>query len=241
MAVCMALMTLCLTACSSETELKDSYETLTEEQVSSYKSSAQSLIEQIAAFTDEQIEEYLQQNDSFTNSALESWKSAKDSLGAYESVTAQAVEESDDEVIVTSLVDYEKMDATVELILNPSQNALTSMSFNVNETMGMKMQKAGLNTLMGIGIVFLMLLFLSFLISLFRHISKLEAKMAGKEKEEAAPAPAAAPMAPVVEEDLVDDGELVAVIAAAIAASENTSTDSFVVRSIRKSNKWKRA
>ena len=48
-------------------------------------------------------------------------------------------------------------------------------------------------------------------------------------------------MAPVVEEDLVDDGELVAVIAAAIAASENTSTDSFVVRSIRKSNKWKRA
>mgnify|MGYP000898117842 CR=1 FL=1 len=41
-------------------------------------------------------------------------------------------------------------------------------------------------------------------------------------------------------EDLTDDLELVAVIAAAIAASEGTSTDGFVVRSIkrRKSNKW---
>ena len=42
------------------------------------------------------------------------------------------------------------------------------------------------------------------------------------------------------EENLADDGELVAVIAAAIAAAEGTTTDGFVVRSIkrRKSNKW---
>ena len=42
------------------------------------------------------------------------------------------------------------------------------------------------------------------------------------------------------EENLADDGELVAVIAAAIAAAEGTSTDGFVVRSIkrRKSNRW---
>ena len=46
--------------------------------------------------------------------------------------------------------------------------------------------------------------------------------------------------APVASEELCDDLELVAVIAAAIAAAEGTSTDSFVVRSIRRrpSNKW---
>ena len=51
--------------------------------------------------------------------------------------------------------------------------------------------------------------------------------------------------APVVEEvseeqDMTDDTELVAVIAAAIAAAEGTTTDGFVVRSIRRrpSNKW---
>ena len=53
----------------------------------------------------------------------------------------------------------------------------------------------------------------------------------------------AAAAAPVVEENLVDDLELVAVIAAAIAAYEGTSADGLVVRSIRRApgNKWKRA
>lgn len=48
--------------------------------------------------------------------------------------------------------------------------------------------------------------------------------------------------AAAVTEDLTDDYELVAVIAAAIAASEGAaSTDGFVVRSIRRANtsKWK--
>ena len=96
--------------------------------------------------------------------------------------------------------------------------------------------------------MFCMLIFLSFLIYLFKFIPAIESKF---KKSEAAPqktapaaetATAAAP-ALVQEEELVDDGELVAAIAAAIAASENTSTDSFVVRSIRKSNKrnWQRA
>ena len=57
----------------------------------------------------------------------------------------------------------------------------------------------------------------------------------------AAPAPVAAPVAEPAVEDVTDDGELVAVIAAAIAASEGkTSTDGFVVRSIRKINRRKR-
>ena len=45
---------------------------------------------------------------------------------------------------------------------------------------------------------------------------------------------------PVVEETVTDDLELIAVITAAIAAQEGTSTDGFVVRSIRRrpSNKW---
>ena len=58
-------------------------------------------------------------------------------------------------------------------------------------------------------------------------------KKAQKNKEKAAPAPVAAPAA--VAEDLTDDLELVAVISAAIAASEGAvTTDGFVVRSIRR-------
>lgn len=49
-----------------------------------------------------------------------------------------------------------------------------------------------------------------------------------------------APAVETVVVDETDDLELVAVITAAIAASEGTSTDDFVVRSIKRrtSNKW---
>ena len=65
----------------------------------------------------------------------------------------------------------------------------------------------------------------------------MEAKK--KEKEAALRAvenPVETVVAPAetVEEQLTDDTELVAVIAAAIAAYEGTSTDGFVVRSIRR-------
>ncbi len=61
-----------------------------------------------------------------------------------------------------------------------------------------------------------------------------------------APAASAAPVtvaAPAVEEELVDDLELVAVITAAIAAATGSSADGLVVRSIKRAPgaKWKRA
>ena len=115
----------------------------------------------------------------------------------------------------------------------------------MNYTLAQNMEKAAMNTVMGLGTVFVILVFLIFVISLFKYIPGL---VEGKKKE-SAPAPAAAAPAPVVAapvaepavEDVTDDGELIAVIAAAIAASEGkTSTDGFVVRSIRKVNRRKR-
>ena len=80
------------------------------------------------------------------------------------------------------------------------------------------MEKAGLNTLLGMGTVFAVLIFISFLISLFKYIPAIQNAF-GKKK---------------------DDLELIAVISAAIAAAEETTTDGFVVRSIKRrpSNKW---
>ena len=74
------------------------------------------------------------------------------------------------------------------------------------------------------------------LIYLFRFIPNPEAK----KKAQAAAAPAPAPVAAPVEAAEADDTELIAVIAAAIAAAEGTTTDGFVVRSIRKINRKKR-
>ena len=120
----------------------------------------------------------------------------------------------------------------------------TSLTVDVNYTLAQNMEKAAMNTVMGLGTVFVILVFLIFVISLFKYIPGL---VEGKKKESkpapaaAAPAPVAAPVAEPAVEDVTDDGELIAVIAAAIAASEGkTSTDGLVVRSIRKVNRRKR-
>ena len=90
------------------------------------------------------------------------------------------------------------------------------------------------------GTVFVVLIFISFIIYLLGYIPKFQEKLANKDKkvEEKKEAPVQAAPAPVAAAE--DDAELVAVIAAAIAAAEGTSTDGFVVRSIkrRKSNRW---
>ena len=98
---------------------------------------------------------------------------------------------------------------------------------------GDNMSTAGLNTLLGMGTVFLMLILISFIISSFKLFSNT-----GKKKKEAPKAEAPAPVVEAVAEDLTDDTELVAVIMAAISAYEgNASTDGFVVRSIKKANR----
>ena len=97
-----------------------------------------------------------------------------------------------------------------------------------------------MNTLLGMGSVFAVLILIMFIISLFGYIPKIQAMFAKKEEKTAASAPAPVVAAPVVEEvtEEADDLALVAVIAAAVAAYEGqTSTDGFVVRSIKKSKR----
>ena len=110
------------------------------------------------------------------------------------------------------------------------------------------MAEATVNTIIGITVVFLALLFISFVISLFKYINKFEQKLADKKAGKAAQAPQQAPApAPVVEAaPETDDLELIAVITAAIHAYEeaqgNTVTGDLVVRSIKKRNsRWQNA
>lgn len=110
------------------------------------------------------------------------------------------------------------------------------------DDLGARMEVAALNTVIGMGTVFAVLILIIGVISLFRFIPMIQDRFAGK-KAAAVQEDAAAQIVVSQEDaDVSDDLELVAVIAAAIAASEGAaSTDGFVVRSIRKVNRTKRA
>lgn len=104
------------------------------------------------------------------------------------------------------------------------------------------MAEAVANTCMGMGIVFLVLIFIMLIISLFAFIPKIQDAMANRGKKtqvDEAPQPKAASPAPVAaSENLMNDAELVAVITAAIYAASGSATatcnDQLVVRSIRR-------
>lgn len=111
------------------------------------------------------------------------------------------------------------------------------------------MAEAGINTIIGVSVVFAALLFISFVISLFKYISvfekKLTEKKAGKALPEAAVEQTVNQIA-VQETVVADDLELIAVITAAIhayeAAQGNTVPGGLVVRSIKKRNsRWMNA
>lgn len=119
------------------------------------------------------------------------------------------------------------------LMLTGILSLLTGCESNSN--LGKEISAAVGNTAMGVAIVFFILIFLSFFISLFRFIPMIQEKLQRKQKETQGEKEEVIEKTSVFEEEnMVDDLELVAVITAAIAAAEGTRPDQYIVRSIRK-------
>lgn len=206
--------------------------------IQSVKSATDSLI----ALSDEEIETLIENGNSFSKLAAEAWKSSKGEVGEKEADQINAdqttVTFEDNTYTVVYPVDFTEADA--DFIYQFDKTGVPqNVTVDVKLPMGTTMKRAALNTLMGIGTVFLMLVFLSFIISLFKYIPNGSKKKAAQAMApEASVVPSRQSPQMVVEEDLTDDLELVAVITAAIAAAQGSeSTDGFVVRSIRKAKR----
>ena len=246
--LCVLVAMLCFTACGSKKEnLQYDKSTITQatDFLIEYCNSADAdTIEQWNKMTDFQIESQLNQagvpftKDSFL-AALDAWQQGTKECGEYVSHGDYKFEPSSDELKVTTSAKFKDRDADITFVFDEDLY-LDSTTIDAHYSIGEIMEKAGLNTILGMGTVFVVLIFISFIIYLLGYIPKLQEKLANKDKkvEEKKEAPVQAAPAPVAAAE--DDAELVAVIAAAIAAAEGTSTDGFVVRSIkrRKSNRW---
>ena len=161
-----------------------------------------------------------------------------------------------DEINVTTTGEFEDRNAEITVVYD-SDSRLDSLSVSAEYGVGEILQKSGLNTILGMGTVFVVLIFISIVISLLKYIPVLGEKLKKKNQTgishvEASGQTGASPSAPAKEAEAPedqgteDDSELIAVITAAIAAAQAESgseggMDGFVVRSIRRrpSNKWK--
>ena len=176
--------------------------------------------------------------DSFTG-ALDSWEAGIEECGEYISHGDYTYEIKNDSIEISCPVEYSERSATILFVFGEDQY-LDSMTVNAEFTMGEILKKAGLNTLLGMGTVFAVLILIAFIISLFKYIPVISEMFKKKPKAEEKNETVAEPVIVQEEHADTDDLELIAVIAAAIAAAEGTGTDGFVVRSIKRrpSNKW---
>lgn len=164
---------------------------------------------------------------------LYDWVKIKKEVGEYKSVKDLSYEEDEETASVKSLtmeIECEKGGITLNYTATEESMNIT---IEKKASFGELMKNAGLNTLLGMGTVFAVLVLISLLISCFKFISKPEGQTKAKATVESV-APAAAPVAKTEDVDVTDDLELVAVISAAIAAAEGTSTEGFRVRSIKR-------
>lgn len=177
-------------------------------------------------------------------SLLKSYDANFDEFGDFVGLKEYEGGTTDKDGNVTYTAVYEFTEHNMRLALEfDKDDVVTTVTMDPIYSKGEIAKKAALNTLIGMGSVFAVLILLAFIISLFKYVSVFENRgKAKKDVAEKAAAPAPAPVAPVAPAP-ADDLQLIAVITAAIAAAEGTSTDGFVVRSIkrRSNNKWKKA
>ena len=254
LALSMIMMVLLLGACGKDPTTVDyngkSYEDLKSEMDITVQRTeyliellAQNGIDSVSSLSDYEKESLIQQGVSETQiEASQKWEEMQEEFGKVKKIDEDTfkVTKSGKTLTTDMTIAFAKKDVNFEVVYDYYSMDITGISVDPIYSLGEKMQKAGLNTVISMSVVFAVLILISLLISCFNIFPYLEMKKAEK-KTAAVPqteseAVTEVPEAPVTPAPAVqtDDTELIAVIAAAIAADTGTSTSDFVVRSINR-------
>ena len=192
----------------------------------------QSTVRTLESLSAAELQSYLASGSESTAALVSSWIDNRADLGNFVGFGDFQVEKAGKTLTATQTVNYEARPLTLTYVFNYNNMEVTDINVDQVYTTAEKMGKAGLNTIMCISIVFVVLITISLVIYAFNLIPKIQAAFSKKEEDK----PAGDTFVEQIErrETQQDSGELIAVIAAAIAASTGTSTDDFVVRSIRR-------
>ncbi len=169
------------------------------------------------ASLDEAIDQYVVEQNVVMQNGLNSWKDSREELGDLTAIGMPEIEElTDGGVRITFISEFENRDCEIIVALDKRRQNITELTFNPVYSLGEKLSQALVNLAVGMGTVFAVLIFLTWIISLFKHVNGL----LGKKEKETAPAKSV-PKEEIPAENTSDDEELAAVIAAAVAAFES--------------------
>ena len=214
MLVCVCLLAFSVTACGKTDQTSITFNGGTYDQ---WKDTVQQTVQQITTVSEADID-----------NAISSVSEKSDAVNY--------MTESNKTMVMEQILNYTNRDLSFTVVFDTTTGTpeLTSMTFDKVYSLGEKMGKAGMNTLMGMGTVFVILILISIIIYAFRIIPYLQNKKKNAADATAAKEDKVVEQIAQKEELVQDDLELVAVISAAIAAATGSSTDGFVVRSIKR-------
>ena len=225
--LCAVAVMLCFTACGSSQKAEDAeyndaaIEQTTEFMIQYCTNADEEMLKEFRNMKELTLDFQLIQTgipvtaESFLG-ALNAWEAAVDECGEYESHGEFTSEVTNDGYKVSADAKFSEREATITFIFD-EQSYMETMTVDAKYSTKEILAKAGMNTLLGMGTVFVVLIFISFLIARFKIIPTL---FGPKKKEEPVSAPAvSAPVSVPEAAPETDDTELIAVIAAAIAAA----------------------
>lgn len=195
------------------------------------QTSCQSTVKTLESMSESDMESYLQNGSEITQNLVTNWKENRTGLGDFIGFGEFEVDKAGKTLSATQTVNYEARPLTLTYVFNYNSMEVTSVDVDLVYTTGEKMEKAALNTVLCMTVVFAVLIVISLIIYAFSFIPKLQASF-GKKKTDETKESVVEQIS--VKEQNQDDTELIAVIAAAIAAATGSSTDDFVVRSIKR-------
>ena len=135
---------------------------ITEEMCAEY---AEGLLQQIVVMDDASIESIIASGSISEGlvAGLTSWQSVREELGAFVAVTSSDVTVEEESVTIVVKAQFEKSEGTYTITMAPDGSVITSSGFERTLTLGEIFKKAALNTLIGMGTVFAVLIFISFI------------------------------------------------------------------------------
>lgn len=186
-------------------------------------------VESFFQYSDAELEEDIAyceaSGDTFSAGVLRSVKDTRAQYGAFQSTGTPTVTQNSDGTFSVSIpVNLEKGTCNALMVISSDMSIFTELTFEnkpveETESLGKLIKDASVNLVVGMGTVFAVLVFLCWVISLFKYIHKAEEKIKKKNETktvEPAPVVSVTPVSGSVQ----SEDELRAVIAAAIAAYE---------------------
>ena len=223
-----------LCACGS-TDNTDDYNGLTAGDIQAAVEQTANTLLSMSAEDAQQYYEYYQSQDGGEIYAdlMEDWIEVLPGAGEFKDFSDFEITKAGKTLTAVLTMEFTQRDVTLTYVMSSPSMEVTAVNAEVVLSLGEKMSNAGINTLINFGIVFVVLIVICLCIYAFRIIPKLQKKAEGQSESGSQQEKKV-----VIQErqqvPQTQNNDLIAVISAAIAAATGSSTDDFVVRSIKR-------